>query len=217
MELYCRDIISQSYCISIDSKRMENLNKVFTRVFRCVPKLVRGFTSSCFSPIMRCALSHQTIVRMAKAMNLPYVCIFEDDAYPRDDAPLLIDRFMRSIPEDAKIIVLGYNKVNRCIVKNSEVNIVTPSVGIDFSVWGSHAYIIFSSAYDEYLDIFENDPELSSDGYFSRIVPTYVAKTNIFIQRCDSKSMNGHSGYIWDNISHENPPEGFKTIEYYLR
>lgn len=212
-----KDIISQSYCISIDSKRMEKLRKVFTRIFGSVPKLVRGFTSSCFSPIMRCALSHQTIVRMAKAMNLPYVCIFEDDAYPRDDAPLLIDRLMKSIPKDAKILVLGYNKVNSCNYKNSEINIVTPSEGIDFSVWGSHAYIIFRSAYDEYLNIFEKDPGLSSDGYFSRLAPTYVTKTNIFIQRCDNKSMNGHSGYILDNISHSNPPEGFKKIEYYLK
>ena len=48
---------------------------------------------------------------MAKAMNLPFISIFEDDAYPCDKVEEKLKDALEHIPNDADCVVLGYNKV----------------------------------------------------------------------------------------------------------
>lgn len=211
-----KDLIAASYCISINPIRAKQINCVFRKIFGSAPHIVRGYRSSRCNGIENCAMAHQTIVRMAKAAGLDHVLIFEDDAYPRHDAAARIEKAILNTPDDAKIVVLGFNQVNSARQFNSELSLISPREGLDFSVWGSQSYIIYRNAYDEYLDIWEKNPGLSSDGYFSRISPAYVSKNNIFIQMCSERSMNGHSGYIWGNKSHDAPPDGFNKREEYL-
>lgn len=215
MKLSCKDVLSSSFCISIDKSRFNSLKCVFRHVFGTVPRVFEGYTSNEFTPVEKCSMSHQSIVRMAMAMDMPYVCIFEDDAYPMHEAPVFIDQALDCTPEDAKILLLGYNQINKSRGVNEKVCLIEPQYGIDFSVWGSHAYVIFRRAYNEYISIWEENVSLGSDGYFSRISPVYAPVKDIFIQRCDNRSMNGHVGYIWNNVGHEKPPDGFRDVSSY--
>lgn len=88
--------------------------------------------------------------------------------------------------------------------------------------YGSHAYVVFKKYYDIYLKFldsvkiadcfqFNKDLIVKKDIFF-------VPSRNLFIQFCNSKSMNGHHGYIWRSggrslTRNEIFGKGFPSIE----
>ena len=47
-----------------------------------MPKIFPAFHNTDLSGPYNCILSHVALIRMAKALDLPFITIFEDDAYP---------------------------------------------------------------------------------------------------------------------------------------
>ena len=45
---------------------------------------------------------------MAKDRDLPFITIFEDDAYPRSNVMDDLEVVLSSIPSDCKVLLLGY-------------------------------------------------------------------------------------------------------------
>ena len=58
---------------------------------------------------IRCTYSHFELVKMAKALDLPFITIYEDDAYPMSGAMKKMDKWFQDteIPDDADILMLG--------------------------------------------------------------------------------------------------------------
>ena len=77
------------------------------------------------------------------------MCIFEDDAYPRDGIANLLDYYLSDIPSDCGIMLLGYYRLFQ-FMKHDEkfFNHAT--------IWGSHSYIVFKNAYDKYLSFLDS-------------------------------------------------------------
>ena len=85
----------------------------------------------------------------------------------------------------------------------------------DTMFYGSHAYILFNSAYDRYLNFFNAVPSMMADGrIYNYIKETYVTNEPFFIQYSEQASMNKHHGYIF-NGNNDVPPEGFPDISEY--
>ena len=74
-----------------------------------MPRAFWGFVNWDLSPFRRCALGHIAMMKMAKAMNFPFIAIFEDDAYPCADIEYKLAITLKNIPDDAEVVILGYN------------------------------------------------------------------------------------------------------------
>jgi len=97
-------------------------------------------------------LSHISVVKLAKMRNLPYVFIFEDDAYPCNNIMQNLSSTLNNIPDDAQCIMLGWSrKPIKTIATNDKFDKV---VG---EIHGSHAYIIMANGYDNYLNIYKKN------------------------------------------------------------
>lgn len=206
MKITHKDLIDNSFCLSVSTKRQSDFIRIFNSTFGACPRIFRGFRDD-RGGVYSCSLGYSAIIRMAKSIGMPYVGIFEDDAYPRVDCIAAIDNVMNVIPIDAKMVFLGYNKYFGKLDNKSDMSIMTSDL------YGTHSYVVFSNCYDEYLDLYDKNPTRASDWYpYNGIGQCYISNINIFIQRCVEKSMNGWSGYILDNKSLEKPPEGFAEI-----
>ena len=205
------DFFKNSFCISIDSVRRrifsETFSKSFPNCLKPVPNFFDGYRNKDLGGKYCCELGHCSIIRMAKALSLPFVAIFEDDAYPRMDAEKRLTSVLSTIPEDARIVILGYNKHNGVKKYNDKLSILTSWC------WGSHSYIIFKDAYDSYLNEYDKNTKHVADDFYGILKCSYISNCNLFIQRCEDKSMNGYSGYILDNVGHKEPPDGFCRSE----
>lgn len=214
MDISLEKVIENSFCISIDQKRRHIFQTVFNHYFGKVPRIFDGYTNPELDGIRKCSLSHVSIIRMAKAMELPFVTIFEDDAYPRRDANIIIRDVIRRTPEDANMLILGWNVLKNAS-KIDDIILKGPSrpANCDRRIYGSHAYIVFEKCYDKYIKHSCRGKLTAADDFLDRFDPTYVSRVNLFIQRCSKISMTGHVGYILDNESYKNPPNGFDKIE----
>jgi hypothetical protein len=78
-----------------------------------------------------------SIISMAKTLNFPFVCIFEEDAYPSINAKNELDIILKHIPTDCDCLRIGYR-----IVEQSDDSILNPHF-LKAKAYGSHAQIIF--------------------------------------------------------------------------
>ena len=78
-----------------------------------IPRIYDGRVLKCSlgnaSNLIRCTYSHFELVKMAKALDLPFITIFEDDAYPMFGAMEKMDKWFQDteIPDDIDILMLG--------------------------------------------------------------------------------------------------------------
>lgn len=217
--LTTKKLLKHSFVISIDDKRLELFNKLFkAHNLLPLPQKVEGVHDKKNKPQMNCYLSHRSILLKAKELDLPFVCIFEDDAYPCNNIVRELDECLKNIPDDCDVIVIGHsgmlrgNSLNETFLKN-------------IKCYGSHAYIVFNKAFDSYLrflnkykyaDVFQFDDK---DVNKSRYLAT---KKVMFIQFCEKKSMNGHSGYIMrqsgrDLTYNQIMKMGFSPIDKFVK
>ena len=189
------DLLEHSFVITIDEKRHALFKKIFkAHGLSPMPRKFKGVTIHYNSPQYNCSLAHKAAVEKAKKMDWPYVCIFEDDAYPIDGIAGYLERFLSEIPEDCAVLVLGSIYCMATMGKQGDF-----VKGI--RNYGGHAYVVFKEYYDRYLELLKKFPE--GDGPLYRTDPDlipqgqfYATGKNLFIQYCPNKSMNNFDGYI---------------------
>ena len=54
------------------------------------------------------SLSHASLVRLAQSLNLPFICIFEDDAYPSKNIINDLTSVLTDLPDDIDVLRLGW-------------------------------------------------------------------------------------------------------------
>jgi hypothetical protein len=197
MKLDLKDVLKHSFVITIDEKRFND----FKAIFKCqklspLPKRFEGTTDWWNSPQYNCYLSHKKAILEAKRRKWPYVCIFEDDAYPCVDVRREMEKVLENVPDECGALALGY------------IAILGMS-GLDngfmtgFRGYGSHAYIVFKDAYDKYIETLDNHPE--GDGVFysapkDNLLGTermFGSAKNLFIQFSKGNTMNNSGGYVY--------------------
>lgn len=189
------ELLIHSFVITINDERFNNFCKVFQEHnLNPLPKRFNGFTlpNDIYknigliktSNVCNCSFSHTSIIKTAEALDWPFVCIFEDDAYPHKDIVNKLYMLLNNIPDNVDMIKLGYTKIknlNDLTVSNNKI------FYSDAKTWGAHAYIIFKQYYSIYQKIFNKDPVAD----LSLMNSTYnilTSKDNLFIQYnlCDT-------------------------------
>ena len=229
MKFSVKDILDNSFAVSVNPYRARCIREVFSYYGLPKPMIYNGFRNCDLKQLFNgdekhrqryanaynCSLSHTGVIKMAKCLDLPYVAIFEDDAYPCRDIYKKLEEYSSNIPDDAGLVVLGWSRLVGKRISNNDVY-------SEFSgkVYGSHAYIIFKSAYDKYLEYYHKHPKVASDMMFN-IKPSpfkvYIANKCLFIQYNFQRSNWGCIGYAYSETakvkSDPNPPLGFDRIE----
>lgn len=137
-----------AYCMSINDRRYEYLCNNFIYVGLTPPKLFKGVRWNNGSN-MGCLLGHIAIVMMARQLKLPWVTIYEDDAFPRPDVLWMFSKIKSYVPSDCGLIKIGSSSLRRGHKKINNFVFETDGEGVSF---GSHAYIIRRECYDMFLE-----------------------------------------------------------------
>ena len=100
MDILVDNLFSNAFVLSIDNSRIELIKKIFWYHQLKFPKVFNGYTNNgldflfygyqpdkqrLYANAYNCSLGHTAIIKMAKCLDLPYVLVLEDDAYPCKD------------------------------------------------------------------------------------------------------------------------------------
>lgn len=212
MDISIEELFENSFVLTIDDNRLSRFyNFLRAEGIDVLPKKFMGFTNGNLGGVENCTLGHISMIKMAKALDLPFIFIFEDDAYPIDNLKQKLDIYLKGIPDDAYVLKLGWWYNYKLSNLNNKFNLSNDNT------WGTHAYIIFKNAYDFYLNEYNKDLKLAADWFFKKMSDANkkvaVSKELLFIQYTDVKSMNGYVGYIYNGKTAETPPDGYSTID----
>jgi hypothetical protein len=114
-----QELLNHSFVITINDERFDNFCKVFQEHgLNPLPKRFNGFTlpNDIYKDIgliktsnhCNCSFSHAAIIKTAESLDWPFVCIFEDDAYPHKDIIIKFQNVLNDIPNAIDMIKLGY-------------------------------------------------------------------------------------------------------------
>ena len=209
-----KQLMMNSFVISIDFNKYQLFTKIFTSAGLIpIPNMSAGCIDQNLKPFQRCTKSHVDLIKKAKSNNLPYILVFEDDAYPCIDCSNKFEQYLKCIPKDASMVILGWSACQKRLQKFDQLfNRVTT-----WTISGSHAYILFKNGYDQYLKFFDNNKEGRADNnIYQAVKNSYILSQPLFIQYSQTKSMNNHIGYIFYG-DHDKPPQGFQTINEVLK
>lgn len=89
---------------------------------------------------------------MANALGWDFVCIFEDDALPSNNATKQIEKILSDIPDDIDMIKFGHLGIfdDKPSINYNEAFEIRETRG-------SHAYVIFKKFYDKFINITKRD------------------------------------------------------------
>lgn len=182
------DLLRNSFVLSISDVQCQffydNMSKLN---LKNMPIRMQGFNKQEFGNIelnQLAMLSHVQTIHLAKALNLPFVVIFEDDSIfdLKNYTISQIDEVVRHIPCKCNILSFGWFKK-----EDKEIHVVN---NLDFDknifdterkhLWGCNAYIIFEHAYDlllQHLDVWAIDIS------FDFIENMLITKENFFPQK----------------------------------
>jgi hypothetical protein len=159
-----------AYCLSCNLNRFHYLQKCFESVGLKPPTLFPGAILN--DGASGCLIGHISIVMMARSLNLPYIVVYEDDAYPRKDVihkfNLLVNELdsidpnwgMLSIGRSGEISGWDGNTQDFWIkYKTDEDRNCLKSKVVDMGNFlsipknsnGSHSYIVRNWCYNEWL------------------------------------------------------------------
>ena len=196
MDIRLKDLLKHSLVVTIDDKKYEWFKKVFKfHGISPMPKRFQGTTTWYNSGKYNCYLSHRNAILTAKKRKWPYVCVFEDDAYPVNHAVNLMERYLMELPDDCQVLSFG-------TIFLWDIQGEHGDFWRSYRSYGSHAYVVFSSAYDKYIEMLNLGHEGDS-ALYSRsddIMPKecfFMPKKNLFIQYSDSDGVNNNSGYVF--------------------
>ena len=114
-----QELLDHSFVITINDERFNNFCKVFQEHnLNPLPKRFNGFTlpNDIYkdigliksSNICNCSFSHASIIKTVQSLDWPFVCIFEDDAYPHKDIINKFQNVLNDIPNNIDMMKLGY-------------------------------------------------------------------------------------------------------------
>ena len=213
MNITVKDLLKHSLVITIDDKKYEWFKKVFKfHGISPMPKKFQGTTLWYNSGRYNCYLSHRNAILTAKKRKWPYVCVFEDDAYPVNHVMNLMDRYLMELPEDCQ--VLSFGNIFLWDVHGEYGNFWR-----SYRSYGAHAYVVFQSAYDKFIEMLDLGHEGDS-AFYSRsddILPKdvfFMPKKNLFIQYSESDGVNNNSGYVFLDPSNVHPKNGKFIVPY---
>lgn len=160
-----------AYCLSCNLNRFHYLQKCFDVVGLQSPKLFPGVIVK--NGAQGCLLGHIGIVMMARCMNLPYVVVYEDDAYPCLDVVSKFNSLIEeldTIDSNWGMLAIGRSGETSCwdgpIEKfwttyrsdtsrnslKSKVSYIGKNfISIPKNSNGSHSYIVRNWCYNEWL------------------------------------------------------------------
>ena len=196
MKLTVTDILEHSFVITINKER----HLLFKRIFKAhglnnpYPRKFNGVVIHYNSPQYNCSLAHKAAIEKAKKLYWPYVCIFEDDAYPIKGIVGELEHYLSEIPDDCAVLTLGSIFCHGSLGQQGDF-----LKGI--RAYGGHSYILFRDYYDKYLELLTKFPEGDGPLYKTDndIIPLgqfYGTGRNLFIQYSPENGMNNKSGYI---------------------
>jgi hypothetical protein len=211
-----KDLFCHSFVLTLSEHRLQVFRQRFARYFGECSNLIRPFQGYKMSGLIartNIMIGHTAIVRMAKAMDWPFVCIFEDDAFPCRDAEARMSKLMEdtsTLPPDTRILWTGW-----CQIKGR----LEPVEGsqdlcrLQGRCAGAQAWIIFKDGYDIFLN--EHDcAGVHIDLNCSTCPGLYLVRDSLFCQADMERSGHGHLGYSGGGIwSSESPPAGFDRDE----
>jgi len=215
-------LLGNSFVIAVpgNEAQLSRFCRLFRWAFpgRRLPRVYRGFKNRGLGGNYNCSLSHAGVVRMAKALDMPFVCIFEDDAYPCNDAESALAGVLHAVPDDAGVLVLGY--LSRTDTLVDDAGRVPHSEAIRFmrsgNTWGTHAYVVFSGFYDGFISACEEHVNLGPDAFVEKYREVAVSDRCLFIQFNvgSSEGIHRHSGYSGaGRVNMASPPAGFARYE----
>lgn len=163
MKIELDALMENSFVITVHEDRFQNFYTTFVNNGLMSPRKFIGYTipngtyhSAGWvkkTNVFNCAFSHISIIKMADCLNWPYICIFEDDAYPCPNITSVLPEYLRDIPDDIDMLKIGYlNIMDR--YKLESYNDLYYSHA---KTWGSHAYIIFRKYYKVYNELFKSN------------------------------------------------------------
>lgn len=114
-------------------------------------------------------------VKMAKFLDWPCVLVLEEDAWPCFNAARKLEQYLAGIPDDIHLLVLGNVAFNSR--GKHEKDSRYDKIGLNY---GSHAYIVFKSGYDEYLDCIDSNSLNAIDDIFPALPHAYSASELLF-------------------------------------
>ena len=208
------NILKNSFTISIEKNIFMLQTKIFAASgLKPIPNLMFGCIDEHISFPSRCTQSHISVILKAKQLNLPFVVVFEDDAYPCINCASKLENVFCQMPDDAQMLLLGWSSN----VKNTQSFSSSFNKISTHTISGSHAYVLKRKSYDIWLDFFKRNPNATADNRIFQIIPhSYILDKPLFIQYSCKKSMNNHVGYIYYG-DHAYPPMGFNSIEQVLK
>lgn len=205
--LTIQQMLENSFVISINDDQLDFFYKVFEKSgLNPMPKFFEGIKTkqikdyTCEVPkkchsVINCMMSHLFLVRLAKYLDLPFICIFEDDAYPCKDILVELERQLKNIPNKIKLLTLGNIrfKAHKEKLYTSTGNYIKVKYN-----HGSHAYIVFKEGYDDYINVVNTENAIA-DLVFEKMPQIYSTNENLFIQANICSSMHQTSGRHCDN------------------
>lgn len=216
-------VLKNSFATSIDDDRFARLNLVFSAQKLQCPTKMPGIQNADLSPAQNCYQTHVKIVQYAKTHNLPFVMIFEDDAYPCKNCYDEFQDYLNLVPNDAELLIFGWIRhvnIRQFIQTTQKFDKPFNKIQTDTTqIWGAHAYLLFASAYDKYLKYAEDHPKNEQpDGLTYNIFNSYITDKPLFIQyNSSTKSLihKTNTNYLYYG-SHDLPPQNFDIVENYL-
>jgi GR25 family glycosyltransferase involved in LPS biosynthesis len=121
-----------------------------------------------------CGVSHAALVKYANLLNLDFIAIFEDDAYPCDEILEKLTEYLTGIPDDCDILKIGWSGV----YKNE--NSFQQKFNRQPKSWGTFAYVIFKRYYKRYFENFKKSYISDHDVMSSDSVNTYHTRQRLF-------------------------------------
>lgn len=180
MKISLDDLIEHSFCIACNNADYERFAEDFKKKLGVdkAPRMFRGFVFNVgFYPALGiwsdrkvdrkdlgCSLTHSRIIQMAKALDWPYVCIFEDDARLVSSEKGRFLGILDAIPDDINILRFSSTRISSLYKELHKMahdvtrsgHVCDPRTGFlqlrEFRATAS-AYCIFKEAYDTSLEI----------------------------------------------------------------
>ena len=190
MSIDINQLLLNSYVISVNTNRYKNFIKNFTekKLFP-LPKLFNELKTEKNNgwiyqnkilaqhgnKVLNCSLSHLFLIVIAEMLDLPFICIFEDDAFPCKNIQSMLDLYLKDIPEDVDLLKMGSSKsfthqrqkFTEFLDKNSS--------------FGSHSYIVCKRYYKKYKALFYKHPLCDGAPYNGSEFYTKISNNNLIL------------------------------------
>lgn len=161
-----------SFCLTCNIDRYNYLVNCFKSIGLTPPRIFPGIHHPYSGP-EGCKLGHIGMIMLARCLGLPYIVVFEDDAYPRADVQEKFNEFIKELNETDPnwgMLVIGRTGEISCWDGNpeefwgryqtdqqrnslkSKVNVISDNIiSIPKNPNGSHAIVIRKNCYNEWL------------------------------------------------------------------